>query len=483
MSRNHARLLLCVASSLFSFQVFAATPFTDNDLARIRLYMYKNFATKDNVYRKTDQDKMITSRPGAILASPSLKNDYGFSQDYQFHWVRDAGVTMRQVVNEYKQAAAAHQDISELNIKLQNYIDFEREAQQQFSNPGEQTLGQPKFNIDGTVWEGIWGRPQNDGPAIRALALCEMVGENMVSAHEVVPLIKIDLDYVVREWHQPNFDLWEEVNDTDHFFTKMMQQRALTCGGNLLYFTDHALSQKYTNASKEIKKSLDYHWNEKLGYITETINQLNNKGGGLDSAIVLGVLYGSDWSEAAYLPEWSVRDDRVMGTVAALRDAFAKEYPINQANPQEPPLIGRYPGDKYDGNQFVQGNPWVLTTVALAEYYYTLAHVYKNSHLPVEITQHNRRFFEQLNIKVLVATTYEYDTPEYNNVMTALIAEGDRYMQRINYHSACTWDYSCMHYAEQIDAKTGRQTSAEDLTWGYVSILRAMQARKFLVND
>src|SRR5690606_37321714 len=136
---------------------------------------------------------------------------------------------------------------------------------QQSSSPGEQTLGQPKFNIDGTVWEGMWGRPQNDGAAIRALALCAIGRENMDLMREVVPLMKIDLDYVSKVWQQSNFDLWEEVNNTDHFFTKLMQHYAMVCGSYLLYFTEHPLSQFYNNMATKIHSSLDKHWNEKLG--------------------------------------------------------------------------------------------------------------------------------------------------------------------------------------------------------------------------
>lgn len=34
-----------------------------------------------------------------------------------------------------------------------------------------QGLGEPKFNIDETRFNGAWGRPQRDGPALRAVAL------------------------------------------------------------------------------------------------------------------------------------------------------------------------------------------------------------------------------------------------------------------------------------------------------------------------
>lgn len=32
-------------------------------------------------------------------------------------------------------------------------------------------LGEPKFLVDGTRFNGAWGRPQRDGPALRATAL------------------------------------------------------------------------------------------------------------------------------------------------------------------------------------------------------------------------------------------------------------------------------------------------------------------------
>lgn len=477
MLRNYAQFLLSAACLFSSVTVFADVPFSEQELQVLRKHMHDNIAGKNKVFTKIDEGRTITSQPGAILASPSNK-EFGFSQDYQFHWTRDAAITMRQVTREYQEALAQHQQVSQPIEVIHDYIAFESKAQQQLSNPGEQTLGQPKFNIDGTVWEGMWGRPQNDGAAIRALALCAIGRENMDLMREVVPLMKTDLNYVNKAWQQPNFDLWEEVKDNDHFFTKRMQHYAMVCGSYLLYFTEHPLSQFYSDTATEIQSSLDKHWNEKLGYITETIGQLNYKGGGLNSGVLLAVLYGDEFTNVRSLPAWSVRDDRVMSTVAALRDAFYKEYPINFTNPNEPPLMGRYPGDKYDGNLFQQGNPWIITTAALAEYYYTLARAYKILHLPIEITARNVHFFEQLGLKAAVGKRYEYGAPEYEQYVAALITEGDRILRRIKTFGTCGSDHDCLHFSEQIDAKTGQPTSAKDLTWSYVGILRAIQARE-----
>lgn len=61
-----------------------------------------------------------------------------------------------------------------LNI-IEEYIDAQAYIQT-VSNPsgdlsGGSGLGEPKFNVDETAFTDSWGRPQRDGPALRATAL------------------------------------------------------------------------------------------------------------------------------------------------------------------------------------------------------------------------------------------------------------------------------------------------------------------------
>lgn len=53
---------------------------------------------------------------------------------------------------------------------LTNYANAEKVHEQNaaISNSG---LEGPKFNVDGSFFTGPWGRPQNDGPALRASTL------------------------------------------------------------------------------------------------------------------------------------------------------------------------------------------------------------------------------------------------------------------------------------------------------------------------
>lgn len=65
------------------------------------------------------------------------------------------------------------------NTALQPHIEDYIKAQaglQGVSNPSGDLvsgagLGEPKFMIDGSAFTGPWGRPQRDGPALRAIAL------------------------------------------------------------------------------------------------------------------------------------------------------------------------------------------------------------------------------------------------------------------------------------------------------------------------
>ena len=66
----------------------------------------------------------------------------------------------------------------------------------------------------------------------------------------------------------------------------------------------------------------------------------------------------------------------------------------------------------------------------------------------------------------------------FNMVILTLINEGDRFLKNVKGYSVCYPDRSCLHFAEQLDRNSGDQVSAKDLTWGYVSILTAMQARE-----
>ena len=97
--------------------------------------------------------------PGVVLASPSRENP-----DYYYHWVRDAALVMKTVLDLQHQTGNDYTDL------LLDYAQFSRNNQRARALGG---LGEPKFYVDGKPYDGPWGRPQNDGPALRAIVLIE----------------------------------------------------------------------------------------------------------------------------------------------------------------------------------------------------------------------------------------------------------------------------------------------------------------------
>ena len=159
------------------------------------------------------------SERGTVVAAASKQNP-----NYFYHWVRDASLVVMTVQNfsqsfHMEQYAGLPQ---EYFFSLHNdYVQLTRRHQQRVVNGN---LGEPKFYGDGFPYRGPWGRPQNDGPAIRALSLIRYADRLLDQGQEDVvrktlydarfpsqSIIKVDLEYVAKQWEKADFDLWEEV--------------------------------------------------------------------------------------------------------------------------------------------------------------------------------------------------------------------------------------------------------------------------------
>lgn len=364
--------------------------------------------------------------PGAVVASPSRNNP-----NYYFHWVRDAALVTHVIVQLYQNT----KEHSYYDMIL-NYISFSRSNQLTPNRSGG--LGEPKFNVDGSAFNGDWGRPQNDGPALRAITLIHFAKELLSEGKEefvrallydnglpAQTVIKTDLEFVSHHWKEASFDLWEEVLG-DHFYTRMVQRRALLDGAELARMLgDHGAADWYEKQGLALEESLFSFWDKNRKILVTTLNQsggLQGKTSDLDVAVILGVLHG--YRGDGFL---SPTDDRVLATAATLESAFKTLYSINgQSNLGT--AIGRYPEDHYDGyTTSSQGNPWVLATAALAEFYYKAGDPKK----------------------------------------------GDAFLKRLQYHSNPDGSLS-----EQMNRDSGFMQGAGDLTWSYASFLTALFAKE-----
>lgn len=104
-----------------------------------------------------------------------ILTSFQVNPDYVYTWTRDSALTLTTVIHEYintrsKKLEKVIEDYIHAQAKLQTVLNPSGGL---YSGAG---LGEPKFQIDGTSFKGAWGRPQRDGPALRAIALLEYSG-------------------------------------------------------------------------------------------------------------------------------------------------------------------------------------------------------------------------------------------------------------------------------------------------------------------
>ena len=177
--------------------------------------------------------------------------------------------------------------------------------------------------------------------------------------------------------------------------------------------------------------------------------------------IVQAAIYGAE----------SVTDPKLLATAAALRAQWADPsskyfYPINGADAADGlgPLLGRYPGEVYDGDTDQQAgdHPWALTTANFAELYYRVAGKIVSSRT-VAADPLSATFLAQVGV---TPATAPLDAP------AALRSAGDAMLRAVVYHS----DH--FELSEQFDAGTGFEKSVANLSWSYAAFLSAVRARK-----
>jgi glucoamylase len=441
-------LLILVASPVFA--VNAKSISYDTSLK----YLLKNISPEG-------------TKKGVVVASPSRSNP-----NYFYHWVRDAALVMSTIYDIYDREKNP-QLKQKLETALYNFVEMVKNNQAQ---SGFNDLGEPKYNVDGTPYTGPWGRPQNDGPALRAITLIKFanslidqgkidwVKQNLYSPSLPANTpIKMDLEFVAQRFKHIGFDYWEEIRGL-HFSTAMGQRKALLMGANLAQkLGDTHAANWYFLQAKKVEQLLARFWNPHKGFIEATIDQ---QGGfwksQLDISSILGIHHGS------YGNFYQVTDSRVIKTAQAIEDSFNSLYQINRYKGDLGTAIGRYPEDTYDGYRTDrQGHAWFLATFAMAEYHLRLKKA-------LEAKFNNNKIW---NIELLSELTgvHVHSEQQQNlisikhKILKKLEEKANRFFERADFHSGDNG-----HMSEQMNRYTGYMEGATDLTWSYASHLSAL---------
>ncbi len=467
-------------------------PFSDKDVDAIIKNMLKNIASPSNSLTLFDKNTTILAAAGAIIASPAMP-DNKFSQSYFFHWVRDGAIIMLSICNLYEDCTDPERKADYKEIIL-NYLDFVEKIQSQPQLNGFNVLGEPKFNIDGTLWTGAWGRPQSGGAACQALVLAKILSIfikeedskdiiKKIYNHDSSSLLKANLEYCAKVWSNTSFSMWEEL-DGNHFSVSFLQHLALLVGSLVaIRLLDPKASFYYREMASHINNVIKQHWNEDLGYYFETLNKENFLGGGIDSSILIGL--SSAQSCPTIDKEYLLTSERPLSTIFYIRNAFENLYKINvdrKMQGKKGVLIGRYVQDIYDGNQSLYGNPWFICSAILASSYYQIAEQLLSGK-EIKVSFLVKQF-------LLQTTTADFSIDEtinkhhrsFSSLINSLLEEGDAILDLLKEHSVTYPDGSTMHMSEQIDRSSGMQVSARDLSWSYAAVLHAIHERKKLIN-
>jgi glucoamylase len=399
---------------------------------------------------------------GSIVASPVLAA-YDPEPDYFFHWYRDSAVVVDALRLLFEDGSAgpgalvqfAHFVHFSLSLQdldgraLASSAEWRARVAPDFKKflrtdadlagvHGEAVAAETRVNPDGTLDISSWPRPQNDGPALRALTLLRWSRSARFDADlsaAVATLLRADLAYTQKHWRDPCFDIWEE-EQGQHYYTLSIAAAALDAGAGWL--VQHGCGAAARTASAEvaaIRRALDTYWLEDRGYYrSRTLESGQRSAKELDIAVILAALHGAGDGMVH-----TVHDARLHATLGRLQALFDAHYPINHNRPpSRGPAMGRYAGDVY-----YSGGAYYFSTLAAAEFCYRAA-------LGAALDAAGARQLRQ---------------------------RGDAFLETVRSFTPPSGDLS-----EQFDQKTGGQTSARQLAWSYAAFISCTVARRAVVG-
>ncbi|QIW96004.1 hypothetical protein AMS68_001522 [Peltaster fructicola] len=401
--------------------------------------------------------KVPGARQGIVVASPSTVNP-----NYFYTWTRDAALTIKCLIDQFLTGQ------SQLEPLIQDYISAQAHLQT-VSNPSGSLctggLAEPKFYVNETAFTGPWGRPQRDGPALRATALIAysrylLEKANASSVQNIIwPIVQNDLSYVSQYWNSSTFDLWEEI-DSSSFFTTAVQYRALVEGSALA----RSIGQTCSHCDSQAPLVLCFL----QSYWTGSYIRSNTGGGrsGKDANALLASIHIFDPNAGCDSTTFQPCSDRALANHKVVTDSFREIYAINQGLAQTAAVaVGRYPEDVYQG-----GNPWYLSNFAAAEQLYDAVWQWKQQQY-ITITSTSLPFFAALYSAASVGT-YNSASSSYTAIVNAVLTYADGYMTVAQLYTPSNGSL-----AEQFSRSDGTPLSAVDLTWSYAALLTATNAR------
>ena len=439
-----------------------------------------------------------TIRPvrGSILASPEIAA-YDPYPDYFFHWLRDLAIVadaLREAIEAgmLEPAAIEHLvDFVAFSLELSrldgptflqgggfpevidpSFLRHVRSREEIADVTGDRVLGEPRYNADGSFDVMKWARPQNDGPALRALTVMRFYaldGFRERAGAAAMTLLRYDLDYTLSHWQLPCFDLWEE-NSGFHYHTRLIQYAALARGAAFMATEgDAGRAEDYAAAARELFVELDAHFEPEDGVYRGRLAEAEDAPGAspprrLDISVVLAVV-----QTGRRAGSHSVVDPKMLATLTALELLFERQYLINRTRPADcAPALGRYAEDSY-----FSGGAYYFSTLGAAQFCYLLARA-AVERAEVAVTRESRAA-----LAALLGTPAEFFVEGVlaphlqEHLAEAALRRGDMFLSMVRRYTPASRELS-----EQFDQNDGAPNSARNLSWSYACFITAYAARR-----
>jgi glucoamylase len=420
----------------------------------------RSVSPTDIVKTRPGFGQTIRPRRGAIVASP-IPAAYDPDPDYFFHWYRDsavvidalgmlfereAGPAARSLLEHFADFVRFSLGLCELDGRTlaatpawrasvrEDFKQFVRSDAELAAVHGDAVAADTRVNPDGTIDISRWGRPQHDGPPLRALAVLRWMRRTPLDPplHAAASaLLRADLAFAHRHARLPCFDIWEEEEGL-HYYTLCVSAAALEEGaGWLEEHGERDAAQSCRREAAAIYEILDGYWLADEGYYRSRVLASGARSSKeLDISVVLAAVHAAS-PRASHSP----RDPRIRRTLARLSSLFEAEYAINrQRPPSRAAALGRYRNDVY-----YSGGAYYFSTLGAAELCYRAAASGARAEARI------------------------------------LKLEGDAFLETVRTFTPPSGDL-----AEQFDRNTGAQSSAKQLAWSYAAFISAIAARRDL---
>ena len=385
---------------------------------------------------------------GTMLASPSTSDP-----NYYFHWTRDSALTALLLVRLLNKLPQYYKQIYDV---ICSYV-FHEIATIQKNN--KEYYAEPKYFVDGNRYDEPWGRPQNDGPAIRGYALVEFafyqlknentrfIEEHLVDFPNKKGILYSDFEFVAKNYDKTGFDVWEEV-EGHHYFTSEFQYQFIKKFSQLATIfgdidTQHKCRKVLVNMRKFLDKYYQNHWLSSV----EVVNHSSESRQWLDFANILAYNYCNlFWSPFLH--------SHIGPTINEIAKQNIEKFGVQH----NIILFGRYKEDMY-----YQGPPWILLTIGFAQW---LKRVDKMIKTDPTIKQED--WFQNLqqiieNVVFNESTSHDWIENNFSSLTTLYIRNMEKLLHIIHQKNN---GFHESFYQQSLEGM-----SANNLTWSYASYL------------